>query len=50
MDALQLCVYFSIQSNFLLPLYSYNGFQIINIKYLLLEDLKSSKGNSEKEI
>lgn len=43
MGALKVCVYFSIQSNFLLALHSYNGFQIINGSDSLLEDLKKKK-------
>lgn len=46
MGALKVCVYFSIQSNFLLDLHSYSGFQIINGRDSLLEDLKRNKGNS----
>lgn len=49
MGALKLCVYFSIQSNFLLALRSYDGFPITNYRYSLLKDLKRNKGNSEKE-
>lgn len=46
MGALKVCVYFSMASNFLLALHAYNGFQIINGRDSLLEDLKRNKGNT----